>query len=500
MKNLHLFILLLVGLFFASCNSDMSHKIIISDTGSIYESVGMDLGSFLSMMSMAKEDTIAETSTKPLGFKEIIQNPEKLGSKVDTTIALYNEAEVASMDLTEEEIEALKKFKIRLNLDQEEEVFLMDFVLEYDENTKRDFIMTTVQKVASALSEDEDADPLKEEDVDNPLSDMFNATSDFDIDLKNGKFHSLGSEMPHMEELDKIVGDSLTADNIAMLRMMISGKVNTLIELPGKIYDVRGVEFEKLGENKIMVTYDMADVIIDNEFPEFFIDFEPTEAITDPKVTEVWEPEPEKVSFSKDLNVPSDAIVLFDGKNTSAWKHKDGKPVQWNVKKGAITVKPGTGDIMTKETFGDCQLHIEWKSPKEPNRKGQDKGNSGVFFQGKYEVQVLNSFDNRTYSNGQAASIYKQYIPEVNATKPVGDWNTYDIIFHAPKFAEDGSLTEEGYFTVIHNGVLVQDHVRIQGTTEYIGRPKMIPHGDGPIILQDHSNEVSFRNIWLRKL
>ena len=137
---------------------------------------------------------------------------------------------------------------------------------------------------------------------------------------------------------------------------------------------------------------------------------------------------------------------------------------------------------------------------KEKDRKGQDKGNSGVFLQGKYEVQILNSYENRTYSNGQAASVYKQHIPLVNAMRPPGEWNVYDIIFHAPEFGTDGKKTKSGTFTVIHNGILVQDHVEILGTTEYIGPPKNTAHGEGPIFLQDHSNKVSFRNIWLRKL
>lgn len=143
---------------------------------------------------------------------------------------------------------------------------------------------------------------------------------------------------------------------------------------------------------------------------------------------------------------------------------------------------------MTKRGFGDCQLHIEWQSPKEPKRVGKDKGNSGIFFQDKYEVQILNSYNNRTYSNGQASSIYEHHIPLANATLPTGEWNAYDIIYHQPVFDIDGTLLEKGRITVIHNGVLVQDHVTIFGTTEYIGRPKNIPHGKGPIVLQNHNN------------
>ena len=223
--------------------------------------------------------------------------------------------------------------------------------------------------------------------------------------------------------------------------------------------------------------------------------------ITDPKVTEVWEPEPKTVTPGSTSSAPpSDAILLFDGAHADAWKHEDGSPVKWEVSEGIMTVVPGTGQIETKEKFRDCQLHIEWRSPDEPKRVGQDKGNSGVFFQGKYEVQVLNSYENRTYSNGQAGSIYKQYPPLVNAMRPPGEWNVYDIIFHAPQFDADGNKTKNGTLTVIHNGVLVQDHSVILGTTEYIGLPLNDAHGDGPIFLQDHSNKVSYRNIWLRRL
>ena len=164
---------------------------------------------------------------------------------------------------------------------------------------------------------------------------------------------------------------------------------------------------------------------------------------TDPKATEVWNPEPLVIMPSYANTPPSDAIVLFDGANTDAWQHYDGTPVKWTMENNAMTVVPGTGQIETKNSFGDCQLHLEWRSPIEPDRKGQDKGNSGVFLQGRYEVQILNSYQNRTYSNGQAASIYKQHIPLVNAMSPPGIWNTYDIIFHAPTFSPDGKKTKK---------------------------------------------------------
>lgn len=226
-----------------------------------------------------------------------------------------------------------------------------------------------------------------------------------------------------------------------------------------------------------------------------------TAQITDPKATEVWEPEPRKVTGSLQYAPPSDAIVLFDGKNGNMWQQrKDSSALQWTVADGAMTVKAGTGDIITTKNFGDCQLHIEWRTPATIVGEGQGRGNSGIFLQSRYEVQMLDSYDNRTYSNGQAGAIYKQTIPLVNAMNPPGEWQAYDIIFKAPCFNQDGIRVSSGYVTVLHNGVLIQNHTEIQGTTEYIGLPKNVAHGKAPIILQDHGNPMSFRNIWIREL
>lgn len=218
----------------------------------------------------------------------------------------------------------------------------------------------------------------------------------------------------------------------------------------------------------------------------------------DPALTEVWEPVPPKVTPATDKKAPSDAIVLFDGKDLSKWQGKDGA-AKWEVKDNAFTVVAGTGDIQTKQEFGDVQLHIEWRSPKEIKGEGQGRGNSGIFLQGMYELQVLDSYESKTYPNGQAGSIYKQTIPLVNATKAPGEWQTYDVIYRAPVFEGD-KLVKPATITVLHNGILIQDHTEIKGTTEYIGAPKIIPHGKGPIKLQDHGNPVSFRNIWVREL
>lgn len=220
-----------------------------------------------------------------------------------------------------------------------------------------------------------------------------------------------------------------------------------------------------------------------------------------PEETEVWEPEPRVVITSAD-KAPSDAIVLFDGTSLDQWvSEKDGSsPAEWEVADGAFTVVRGKGGIRTKQEFTDYQLHVEWRTPTEIVGEGQGRGNSGIFMQGLYEVQVLDSYNNRTYSNGQAGSIYKQRIPLVNATKAPGEWQTYDIIWTAPRFNADGILTSKARVTVLHNGVLVQNNVELDGPTEYIGIPKYKAHGAGPIALQDHGNPVSFRNIWIRPL
>jgi len=223
---------------------------------------------------------------------------------------------------------------------------------------------------------------------------------------------------------------------------------------------------------------------------------------TDPKDTEVWEPVPRIVKVDA-KKPPSDAIILFDGTDLSAWASTktSGAPAEWTLIAGnAMQVKAGTGDIVTREKFGSVQLHLEFRTPEVVEGEGQERGNSGVFFQNRYEVQILDSYENKTYPNGQATAIYKQHIPLVNASRGPGQWQTYDIIFQAPSFNKDGIKVASGYFTVIHNGVLVQNHVEIYGTTEYIGMPKNIAHGKDVIKLQDHGNPMQFRNIWLRKL
>lgn len=220
----------------------------------------------------------------------------------------------------------------------------------------------------------------------------------------------------------------------------------------------------------------------------------------DPASTEVWKPVPAVVATPKDA-APSDAVVLFDGKNLSEWEAEQGGKAPWAVADGAVTVVPGSKGIRSKRRFCDIQLHIEWRTPaKTQGFDGQHRGNSGIFLQEIYELQVLDSYRNPTYANGQAASIYKQAIPLVNASRAPGQWQAYDVIWKAPRFSQGGGLVSPARITVLHNGVLVQNDTVVSGKTEYIGAPSYSAHGCAPIYLQDHDSKVSYRNIWVREL
>lgn len=224
-----------------------------------------------------------------------------------------------------------------------------------------------------------------------------------------------------------------------------------------------------------------------------------------PGMSEYWTPQPKIVTPGdiKTNSAPSDAIVLFDGKDLSAWESTNGQPAQWTVHDGVFTVNKKTGDIQTKQKFNNYQLHIEWCVPENITGTSQGRGNSGIFMQGMYEVQILDCYNNETYVNGQTGSIYKQTPPLANAMRKPGEWNVYDIIYTAPIFKEDGTYRVPPSITVIQNGIVLQNNTTILGTTEYICFPKVVPHGAGPIILQSHgdpSEPISFRNIWLREL
>lgn len=199
--------------------------------------------------------------------------------------------------------------------------------------------------------------------------------------------------------------------------------------------------------------------------------------------------------------VPSDAVVLFDGKDLSNWTTDKGTPATWTVRDGYMEVARKSGSIQTKQGFGDCQLHVEWATPSPAVGQGQDRGNSGVFLMNTYEVQVLDSYNSKTYADGTAAAIYGQYPPLVNASRKPGEWQTYDIVFHAPRFDANGALVSPARLTVFHNGVLAQDDEELTGPTAHKARPPYKAHADKlPLSLQDHSHPVRYRNIWIREL
>lgn len=198
---------------------------------------------------------------------------------------------------------------------------------------------------------------------------------------------------------------------------------------------------------------------------------------------------------------PSDAVVLFGGGDLAQWEMEDGAPAKWVVRDGYFEAVAGTGTIRTRQGFGDVQLHLEWMAPDPPRGEGQDRGNSGVFLMGMYEVQVLDSYGNRTYPDGQAAALYGQYPPLVNASRPPGEWQQYDIVFRAPRFDASGAVTSPAHVTVLHNGVLVQDAVELTGPTGHHQRPPYAAHPARlPLGLQDHGHPVRFRNVWVREL
>jgi hypothetical protein len=234
-------------------------------------------------------------------------------------------------------------------------------------------------------------------------------------------------------------------------------------------------------------------------------------AAADPKDTEQWEPEPRVIAPADAPDAPpADALVLFNGRNLDQWTNTNTHAAAcWKVADGIVTVDKACGNIETRERFKNYQLHLEWRIPADITGEGQERGNSGLFVASTgpgdagYEVQILDSYNNRTYSNGQAASIYKQSAPLVNAMRKPGAWQTYDVIWTAPLFLADGSLKSPAYLTVFHNGVLVQNHVELTGETTYSGKPSYKPYLDAPIKLQAHGDKsapISFRNIWIRRL
>lgn len=229
-----------------------------------------------------------------------------------------------------------------------------------------------------------------------------------------------------------------------------------------------------------------------------------TKDFTKPQTTEVWEPRPKVVTPGIGTAAPSDAIILFDGKDMNKWvMAADGSAARWKLQNGVMTIDTATGDMQTSQKFGDCQLHIEFRIPADVKSSTRDNsGNSGVFMQERYEVQIFDSYQNEVplYANGQIGSIYKQVIPLANASSKPGEWNTFDIYYTAPVFRYNGSAEKPAFITLVHNGILTLNHFEIQGTIQYIGIPRYEVHGKASVRLQSHHSPVSFRNIWIREL
>jgi len=221
----------------------------------------------------------------------------------------------------------------------------------------------------------------------------------------------------------------------------------------------------------------------------------------DPKMTEDWSKQPPVITAGRRSKAPSDAIILYrTKKDLNNWLSSNGDAAQWKTTLCGMTVN-GTGNIVSKQAFGDIQLHLDWRSPRKSDAEGQARGNSGVYIMGKYEVQILDSYNNETYYNGQAGAVYKQSAPLVNACRKPRKWQSYDIIFHAPRFQKNGNLISPATISVLHNGVLIQDHFVLKGETVYGGFPDYNSHPEKlPLLLQDHGCHVQYRNIWVREL
>ena len=479
------FISLFFGLFFLNSCTDVNQSITIPLEGDIEQNIYIDFSD------------LSEADQKELDFESMFLD-EEVSANLDTTLLFGNQELSGMSEFTDRETKLLNKVSIRIVNEVETKKKEVEFNLKFGDIKERN---ETISLIKKALESDVGNNGSPKPKSDNVQNFLFNSLSNYTIDRELGVLTFLDIELP--SEIDPFGGraEEPTSEELGMIKEVAQGGIVTKIVLPGKVLSVQGTDDYKIMDgNVVEVNMSYFDMLITSTNRGYTIEYDTGIPITDPTITEVWEPEPVAVIARDRSRAPSDAIVLFGNGDASGFRHYDGSEVKWKVGKKELKAEPGTGDIRSKQDFGSCQLHVEWKSPKEPNKTGQDKGNSGVYFAGKYEVQILNSFENRTYSNGQAGAIYKQHIPLVNATSPTGDWNTYDIIYHAPEFDEDGAKTKSGTFTVLHNGVLIQDNVEILGTTEYIGRPKNIAHGPGPIILQEHNNYVSYRNVWVRPL
>ena len=472
----HLLYFFLTITLLTSC-MDVAMDVEVENTGAITYSGNIDLSSMIPMLTFAMEMEQSDGAEE-----DPIMTMLKSGERVDTIISIFDLDDDLTKSIVVTE-EMKDKFRVRMLLDKENNVYNMSFYTRYNSIEEQNEFLEKLPKPDENVNED-----LGEG------SEMLTGLLASEVDLEKGI-------LVFKSKLKEKVEDSLGYDEMNFgsgFGDALEPSLKLNLTLPGKVKSVEGPEFKKIDDWRISIKVPVETEDPDKEYTR--IHFEPRSVFSKPEVTEVWNPKPVKVNFNGRFSVPTDAIILLGEKGTGAWTHLNGRDAQWEFENGIMTVKPGTGDIITKDSFGDCQLHIEWRIPVEEERNGQGKGNSGIFLQSKYEVQVLDRYKNTTYPNGQAGSIYKQAMPAVNATKEPGEWQTYDIIYKAPRFNKLGMKEEAAKITVIHNGVLIHNEQEIRGTTEYIGLPKNRVHGDAPLKLQDHSNKVSYRNIWIRKL
>lgn len=468
-----LIFLLLLTFSLTSC-MDMTMNVEVDQKGAIRYHGDFDLSSMMPMLMMANEMEGDSTAAED-PIMELLTS----GNKVDTVFSFFDmEKEIGENERITQEVK--DKIRMRMVIDQDNGSYIMSMLSMFESIEEQEEILSLLDEASM-----EDLAGLGED------SEMMEGLFMSELDVENGILSFRIKVKDQME--DDVEGMN---DYGSFAEAMVP-KLKIRLTTPGKVKSVEGANYKMINDWKVLIELPMEVIDPSEEFVTVY--FEPRSVFSKPEVTEVWEPKPERISFAGRYKVPSDAIVLLGEKAQEGWIHNNGKPAGWDFNDGVLTVKPGAGDIVTKENFGDCQLHVEWRTPIEEGQ-GQNKGNSGVFLQSRYEVQVLDSYENETYPNGQAASIYKQAIPTVNASLSPGEWQTYDILYKAPRWNKLGVKEEPARITVIHNGVLIHNNLEIKGTTEYIGLPKNSPHGDAPLKLQDHSHKVSYRNIWLRKL
>lgn len=453
---------------------DMTMDVEVDQQGAISYHGDFDISSVMPMLIMANEMGGDTTEAENL-LMELLTS----GNDVDTVFSFFDMGE----DLEKRERvpqEVKDKLLLRLVMDQEEESYTMSMLSSFKSFDE--------QREISSMLDEASMDNLSGlEDGSKMMEGLFISS----LDLEKGMLAF------KLNVKEKMEGETEGMEDFGSFAEAMSPQLKIRLTTPGKVKSVDGVPFTRINDWKVLL--ELPQEVNDPDDQYINVHFEPRSVFSKPEVTEVWEPKPERISFAGRYKAPSDAVVLLGENAPQGWIHGNESPAKWDFEDGILTVKPGSGDIMTQESFGDCQLHVEWRTPIEKGQ-GQNKGNSGIFLQSKYEVQVLDSYKNETYPNGQAASIYKQAIPAVNASLPPGEWQTYDILYKAPKWNQLGIKEEPARITVIHNGVLIHNNLEIKGTTEYIGLPKNIPHGEAPLKLQDHSHKVSYRNIWLRKL